>query len=277
MNSDYYNNLQKNKAYIEQRIKIRPKIAIVLGSGLGSLANEFPNKISVSYSELTDFPTSTVSGHSGQFIFTEDYGTPIVMMQGRVHYYEGYSMQEVVKPIRLMRLLGADKIILTNAAGGINEDFEPGDLMMITGQISSYVPSPLIGKNEENLGVRFPDMSNIYSKQLQRLIEKSAAQENIPIRKGVYLQTTGPQYETPEEIKMYKIFEADAVGMSTACEAITAVHCGLEVCGISCITNKAAGLSQTPLSHNEVKEYAAKASEKFKKLLKRILQNSARN
>lgn len=271
MNSDYYNNLQKNKAYIEQKIKIRPKIAIVLGSGLGSLANEFPNQISVSYSELTDFPVSTVSGHSGQFIFTEAYGTPIVMMQGRVHFYEGYSMQEVVKPIRLMKLLGVEKIILTNSAGGINESFEPGDLMMITGQISSFVPSPLIGKNDENFGIRFPDMSNIYSKELQKLIEISAAEENIAIKKGVYLQTTGPQYETPEEIKMYKMFGADAVGMSTVCEAIAAVHCGMEVCGISCITNKAAGICPSPLSHNDVKETALKASDNFKKLINRII------
>lgn len=271
---EYYADIQNNKDYIEQKIKTHPEIGIVLGSGLGSLATDFTDSISVTYSELKNFPISTVSGHSGQFVFTEAYGTPIVMMQGRVHYYEGYSMQDVVKPIRLMKMLGVKKIILTNSAGGINESFEPGDLMMITGHISSFVPSPLIGKNEDNWGTRFPDMSDVYSKALRKTILQSAYEENIEIKKGVYLQTTGPQYETPEEIRMFKIFGADAVGMSTVCEAIAARHCGMEVCGISCITNKAAGISSSPLSHEEVKEAANKASLNFKKLIKRILYNS---
>ncbi len=271
---EYYADIQNNKDYIEQKIKTHPEIGIVLGSGLGSLATDFTDSISVTYSELKNFPISTVSGHSGQFVFTEAYGTPIVMMQGRVHYYEGYSMQDVVKPIRLMKMLGVKKIILTNSAGGINESFEPGDLMMITGHISSFVPSPLIGKNEDNWGTRFPDMSDVYSKALRETILQSAYEENIEIKKGVYLQTTGPQYETPEEIRMFKIFGADAVGMSTVCEAIAARHCGMEVCGISCITNKAAGISSSPLSHEEVKEAANKASLNFKKLIKRILYNS---
>ncbi len=270
---EYYADLQNNKDYIEQKIKKHPEIGIVLGSGLGSLAKDFTDSTSVSYSELKNFPTSTVSGHSGQFVFTEAYGTPIVLMQGRVHYYEGYSMQDVVKPIRLMKMLGVKKIILTNSAGGINEGFEPGDLMMITGHISSFVPSPLIGKNEDNWGKRFPDMSEVYSKKLCEIILKSASEENIEIKKGVYLQTTGPQYETPEEIRMFKLFGADAVGMSTVCEAIAARHFGLEVCGISCITNKAAGISSSPLSHEEVKEAADRVSLCFKKLIKRIIYN----
>ncbi|MBQ2882113.1 MAG: purine-nucleoside phosphorylase [Clostridia bacterium] len=269
----YYKSLKSNKEYIESKIKKQPEIAIVLGSGLGSLAEEFSGSISISYSELANFPISTVSGHSGQFVFTEAYGKQIVMMQGRVHYYEGYSMQEVVKPIRLLKMLGVEKLILTNSAGGINDKFEPGNLMMISGHISSFVPSPLLGKNEDLFGTRFPDMSNVYNKELQKIVSKSALEENIEIQKGIYLQTTGPQYETPEEIRMFKLFGADAVGMSTVCEAIAAVHCGMEVCGISCITNKAAGITPSPLTHEEVKEAANSASQNFKKLIKRILYN----
>jgi len=270
--SEYFESLKNNASYINKKIKIRPCTAIVLGSGLGALADELPNSEAIHYSELKNFPKSTVSGHSGKFVFAEKNNKPIVLMQGRVHYYEGYSMQEVVKPIRLMKLLGVEKIILTNSAGGINENFEQGDLMMITGHISSFIPSPLIGTNEESFGIRFPDMSNVYSKELQNIIESAAMKENIPLKKGVYIQTTGPQYETPEEIKMYKMFGADAVGMSTVCEAIAAVHCGMEVGGISCITNKAAGLSLSPLSHDEVKESALKASDNFKKLINRIIE-----
>ena len=269
----YYKSLKSNKEYIESKIKKQPEIAIVLGSGLGSLAEEFSGSISISYSELANFPISKVSGHSGQFVFTEAYGKQIVMMQGRVHYYEGYSMQEVVKPIRLLKMLGVEKLILTNSAGGINDKFEPGNLMMISGHISSFVPSPLLGKNEDLFGTRFPDMSNVYNKELQKIVSKSALEENIEIQKGIYLQTTGPQYETPEEIRMFKLFGADAVGMSTVCEAIAAVHCGMEVCGISCITNKAAGITPSPLTHEEVKEAANSASQNFKKLIKRILYN----
>ena len=269
----YYKSLKSNKEYIESKIKKQPEIAIVLGSGLGSLAEEFSGSISISYSELANFPISTVSGHSGQFVFTEAYGKQIVMMQGRVHYYEGYSMQEVVKPIRLLKMLGVEKLILTNSAGGINDKFEPGNLMMISGHISSFVPSPLLGKNEDLFGTRFPDMSNVYNKELQKIVSKSALEENIEIQKGIYLQTTGPQYETPEEMRMFKLFGADAVGMSTVCEAIAAVHCGMEVCGISCITNKAAGITPSPLTHEEVKEAANSASQNFKKLIKRILYN----
>lgn len=270
---DYLESLQKNAEYIKSKIKIIPEVGLILGSGLGSFAEELTDCKSIYYSELIDFPKSTVDGHSGRFIFTKVQDVPTVIMQGRVHYYEGYKMNEVVKPIRLMKLLGAEKLIITNAAGGINKKFKPGDLMMITSQISTFVPSPLIGKNIEEFGARFPDMSNVYSKRLQEIIETSARSEHIKIKKGVYIQTTGPQYETPEEVKMFKLLGADAVGMSTACEAIAAVHCGMEVCGISCITNKAAGISTTPLSHNEVKESADKAAENFKKLINSIFKN----
>ena len=273
MNDCYIQSLKENAQYIKNKIGILPKVALVLGSGLGSLADEIPDSVKISYSELKDFPISTVSGHTGQFVFGEFSGIPVVMMQGRVHYYEGYSMAEVVKPIRLMKLLGAEKIILTNAAGGLNSDWEPGTLMMLTGHISSFAPSPLIGKNLDELGVRFPDMSNVYSRKMQDIIERAASAEKIVLKKGVYLQTTGPNYETPEEIRMFKLFGADAVGMSTACEAMAAVHCGMEVGGISCITNKASGISENPLSHDEVKAAADKVSNDFKRLIKRIFCN----
>lgn len=273
MNGNYMKSLKENAEYIKNKIEIMPKIALVLGSGLGSLADEAVDSVKVSYSELKDFPVSTVSGHTGRFVFTKLSNVPVVMMQGRVHCYEGYSMADVVKPIRLMRLLGVEKIILTNAAGGLNETWEPGTLMMLTGHISSFVPSPLIGPNIDELGVRFPDMSNVYSPKIQNIIERSASEENIILKKGVYLQTTGPNYETPEEIRMFKLLGADAVGMSTACEAMAAVHCGMKVGGISCITNKASGISKTPLSHAEVKEAADKVSNDFKRLIKRIFYN----
>ncbi len=273
MSSNYMDSLKDNVRYISDKIPKKPEIAIVLGSGLGSLADESEPAVSVPYSELKEFPVSTVSGHNGRFVFTDINGVSVVMMQGRVHYYEGYSMADVVKPIRLMRLLGAEKLILTNAAGGLNDSWDPGTLMMITGQISSFVPSPLIGENIDELGVRFPDMSEIYSKEIQTVIEKSASAEKIALKKGVYLQTSGPNYESPEEVRMFKLLGADAVGMSTACEAIAAKHCGMEVCGISCITNKAAGISSVPLSHEEVKESADKVSADFKRLIRRIIFN----
>lgn len=265
--------LRYNTEYIKTRTGCQPETALVLGSGLGSLADEIKNPISVKYSELKDFPVSTVSGHCGKFIFTDFCGIPTVIMHGRVHYYEGYSMKQTVLPIRLIRMLGAKKILLTNAAGGLRRDLNPGTLMMITDHISSFVPSPLIGKNNEEIGTRFPDMSEVYDMDIRNTIIKCAKEENIKLKLGVYLQTSGPNYETPHEIKMYKRLGADAVGMSTACEAVAAVHCGLKVGAISCITNKASGLSDKHLSHEEVKKIALQTSEDFKRLVKKIMIN----
>ena len=194
-------------------------------------------------------------------------------MQGRVHYYEGYDMSDVVLPTRLMGMMGAKKIILTNAAGGINETFSPGDFMMITDHISTHVPSPLIGPNMDEIGTRFPDMSEVYSKKLQDIVRKSAGECGIDLKEGVYIQLTGPNYETPAEIRMCRILGGDAVGMSTACEAMAARHMGLEVCGISCITNMAAGVSDRPLDHQEVQEIADKVSGEFKKLITAVIEN----
>ena len=194
------------------------------------------------------------------------------MMQGRIHYYEGYEMSDVVLPVRLMCAMGAKKIILTNAAGGMGDGFVPGDLMLITDQISSLVPSPLRGKNCDEMGLRFPDMSEIYTLSLREAAFKAAEKCGIDLKSGVYIQTPGPNYESPAEIKMYKLWGADAVGMSTACEAIAARHMGAEICGISCISNMAAGISKNPLTHEEVKETGAKTAQKFEALITNLLE-----
>lgn len=245
-----------------------PESAVVLGSGLGALADSFDIKAIVPYSEIPDLPISTAPSHKGQFIFGTLDNKKIVLMQGRVHLYEGYTAQQAVMPIRLMRMLGAEKLILTNAAGGINKDLAVGDFMLITDHISFFADSPLIGKNNDELGTRFPDMSNAYDKELQKAVTSAAMQNNINLKKGVYAQLKGPQFETPAEIKAMSLLGADAVGMSTAIEAIAANHCGFRVCAISLITNLACGILDKPLSGEEVGETAAKAAVDFEKLIK---------
>lgn len=262
-----YERLVRSYEYCRTRTDFVPKVAFVLGSGLGDFADYVTVESEIPYSEIPDFPVSTVSGHEGKFVFAYVEGIPVVMMKGRVHYYEGYSMEEVVLPIRLMKMLGAETLILTNASGGINLAFDPGDLMLITDQISSLVPSPLIGANIEELGTRFPDMSHIYDEELQELIRRAADSEQIPLREGVYIQFTGPGYETPAEIRMAGALGADAVGMSTACEAVAANHMGMKICGISCVVNMAAGIQKTPLSHEEVKKMGSRKSEEFRRLM----------
>ena len=262
--------------YVQTKTEIVPEIAVVLGSGLGGFAEKVDVRDVVPYGDIPGFPVSTVQGHAGRFLFGYLGTVPVALMQGRVHYYEGYSMQQVVLPIRLLRLLGAKAILLTNAAGGINKDFHAGDLMLLRDQISSFVPSPLIGANLDELGVRFPDMSRIYDAALSDCVRNAAADLNIPLREGVYVQTSGPNYESPAEIRMYGILGADAVGMSTACEAIAAVHAGLRVCGISCISNLAAGISPVPLTHKEVQETADRTAPLFRALVENaVLQMAA--
>lgn len=262
-----YSDYVKITEFIKSKIDFTPKIALILGSGLGSFGNEIDIKYTLNYSDIAGFPLSTVEGHSGKFLFGYIGDATVVAMQGRVHYYEGYSMEEVVLPIRIMKMLGAEILILTNAAGGINLDFKAGDLMVITDHISTFIPSPLIGKNINEFGVRFPDMSNVYNKELTEILIDCSQD----LKKGVYVQLTGPAYETPTEIKMLRTLGADAVGMSTVCEAIAAVHCGLKVCGISLITNMASGITNTPLSHKEVQETANLAEKKFKKVIKKAV------
>lgn len=266
-----YNRIVDCVNQIRKITDFKPYVAIVLGSGLGDFADKINIEATVDYSSIKGFPVSTVAGHKGRFIFGYIDSVPVVLMQGRVHYYEGYIMQEVVIPIRVMSLLGAKKLILTNAAGGVNKSFKPGDLMMLTDHISSFVPSPLIGKNIDELGTRFPDMSSVYSLRMQDIVLKSANECNIDLKSGIYIQLTGPNYETPAEIRLFRNLGADAVGMSTACEAIAAIHSGFEVCGISCITNMASGISGAPLSHEEVQKTADEISDKFQRLIKSIV------
>lgn len=262
-----------DKAYdsIKDRLNLKPDIAVVLGSGLGAFADSIEDSTVIPYGDIACFPVSTVCGHAGRYVTGSIGGRHIIAMQGRVHYYEGYTMEQVVLPIRLMRLLGAKTILLTNAAGGINSSFEAGDLMIIRDHITSFVPSPLIGKNDDSLGTRFPDMSNVYNDNLAGLLEASAKELGIAVRQGIYLQTTGPNYETPAEIRMFAAMGADAVGMSTACEAMAAAHMGMRVAGISCITNMAAGMSDRPLSHDEVKSTADRISEDFAALVNKFI------
>ena len=252
---------------IRSKTDFIPHTAIVLGSGLGDFADKINPVEVISYSELKSFPVSTNKMHKGRFIFGYVEKVPVVVMQGRIHYYEGYTMEQVVMPIRLMHMCGARNLILTNAAGGINTSFHPGNLMAITDHITSFIPSPLIGENIDELGTRFPDMTKIYDQKLTDILRKTAKNLKIDLKEGIYLQTTGPKYETPAEIKVYKTLGADAVGMSTACEAMAAVHCGMKVCGISCITNMAAGITGQPLSDKEVGDVAATMSDLFSVLL----------
>ena len=266
-----YEKLMKSYEYCKSRTNIKPKVALVLGSGLGKFAENLKLEMEISYEEIEGFPVSTVAGHNGSFMFGYIEGVPVVLMNGRVHYYEGYSMQDVVMPIRLMGLLGAEILFLTNASGGVNKTFSSGDFMLITDQISSFVSSPLIGANLEELGPRFPDMSEIYDKDLQNIIRETAKEENIPLQEGVYLQFTGPNYESPAEVRMAGMLGADAVGMSTACEAIAANHMGMKICGISCVTNMACGISETPLNHKEVQETADLKAPLFRELVKKSI------
>lgn len=265
--NEHYEKLMKCFDCVQKKISFKPELALILGSGLGDYADTMDVVETLDYHDIEGFPVSTVPGHKGRFVFGYAGGVPIVAMQGRVHYYEGYKPQDVVLPIRLMKLMGAKTLFLTNAAGGINRSFNAGDLMLITDHISMAVPSPLIGENIGELGVRFPDMSEVYSKRLRKIVENAAVTAGVPLRKGVYLQTTGPQYETPSEIRAYERLGADAVGMSTAIEAIAARHAGMEICGISCISNLAAGISANPLTHAEVQETADRTAPLFRKLV----------
>lgn len=267
-----YERLMSCLKCVRKKVDFQPKIAIVLGSGLGNYGENIDVRYTMDYSEIDGFPVSTVAGHEGRYLFGYLEDVPVVVMQGRVHYYEGYTMQDVVLPIRLMGLMGAEILFLTNASGGVNENFCAGDLMLITDQISQFVPSPLIGENLEALGTRFPDMSQIYDTKLQDILRETAKALDIPLKEGVYIQFTGPNYETPADIRMSRVLGADAVGMSTACEAIAANHMGMRICGVSCISNMAAGISKKPLSHKEVQEAADTVTPRFKALIRESIK-----
>lgn len=271
-----YQKLMDCYACFQKKISFVPQVALVLGSGLGDYANDIKVVAELDYKEIEGFPTSTVQGHEGKYIFGYVGTVPVVCMKGRVHYYEGYDISDVVLPIRLMKLMGAKVLFLTNASGGINTEFRAGDLMLIQDQISDFVPSPLIGANMEELGTRFPDMSEIYDKKLQQIIKKTAAVNDIPLEQGVYIQLTGPNFESPAEVRMCRILGADAVGMSTACEAVAANHMRMHICGISCIANMACGITPNPLTHKEVQEAADRVAPRFKKLVTESIINIAK-
>ena len=266
-----YERLQRCYKSIENKIPFRPRLALVLGSGLGDYAERIEIEASIDYHEITDFPVSTVSGHKGRFVFGHIGSVPVVIMQGRVHFYEGYSIEEVVLPERLMHLMGAEILFLTNACGSANPAYQAGDFMLLTDHILYSVPNPLIGANAEELGVRFPDMSEVYDPALRKEIFACAKDLGISLREGVYMQFSGPSFETPAEVKMAHILGADAVGMSTACEAVAGRHCGMRICGISCISNLGAGLSEEPLSDEDVKVVANRVAPLFKKLVTEVI------
>ena len=274
-----YEKLLKSYECVKQKFDFEqfgPEAAIVLGSGLGEFAQDIEIVGEVSYGEIEGFPVSTVPGHAGKFIFGYVGDVKVVCMKGRVHYYEGYHITDVVLPIRLMKMMGAKILFLSNACGGINPSFEPCDFMMITDHISFFVPNPLIGANIEELGTRFPDMSEVYDKDLRELIKEAAAENGIKLQKGVYCQYSGPSFEAPAEIKMLHTLGADVVGMSTVVEAIAANHMGMKICGISFVSNLAAGISPVPLTHEEVQEAADIAGPKFRLLVKETVKKFAR-
>ncbi|MBR6478182.1 MAG: purine-nucleoside phosphorylase [Lachnospiraceae bacterium] len=264
--------LEKTLSQVRAITDFVPHVALILGSGLGDFADNVKVECEIPYSDIEGFPTSTVQGHAGKFIFGRLGDVPIVCMKGRVHHYEGYSMEDVCLPIRLMKLLGAKVLFLTNAAGGLNLDFQAGDLMMIRDHVSLFVRNPLIGPNPESLGTRFPDMSHVYDETLCEILRDVAAKNDIPLKEGIYTQLTGPSYESPAEIRLLRLLGTDAVGMSTVVEAIAANHAGMKICGISCICNMAAGMTDQPLSHKEVQEAADAASKKFTKLVYESIQ-----
>jgi purine-nucleoside phosphorylase len=270
--SKQYERLLACERYYQSITDFRPRVGVILGSGLGEYARNMKIVCEIPYGDIPGFPVSTVQGHDGRFLLGYIHDVPVVVMKGRVHYYEGYSMEDVVLPIRLMKLMGIEKLLLTNASGGINPAFQAGDFMMIRDQISNFVPSPLIGENVTELGLRFPDMSCIYDLELCDLIRNTAKEEQIALQEGVYVQSSGPNFESPAEVRMFGLLGADAVGMSTACEAIVARHAGVRVCGISCISNLAAGISPVELTHEDVQEVTNRKGLEFERLITKVVE-----
>ncbi len=257
--------------YILQQVSLRPQIALILGSGLGDYADTLEESVRIPYSQIPNFPQPTVEGHTGAFVFGKKQGKPVVVAQGRVHYYEGLPMQEITLPVRVLAAMGVKTLILTNAAGGVNLSYKPGTLMLIADHINFSGANPLIGRNLDSFGPRFPDVSDLYTASLRKAIKEKAAGQ-IPLEEGVYIMCSGPNYETPAEIRAFRTMGADAVGMSTVPEALVAGHCGMEVVGVSCITNMAAGVLAQKLDHKEVVETAAKVHDQFQSLIDLILQ-----
>src|SRR6476659_7547656 len=266
-----YTRAENAARTIRARVKQEPHIAVVLGSGLGDFADEFQNAVAIPYAEIPGFPTSTAQGHAGRLVVGTVSDVPVLAMQGRVHYYEGYSLEEVTFPVRAFGLLGIKTLILTNAAGGINVQLTQGALMVISDHLNLMGVNPLRGPNDERFGPRFPDLTEVYSRELQELAIEEARELGVTLRRGIYAGLAGPSYETPAEIHMLRAFGADAVGMSTVPEAIVARQMGIKVLGISCITNMAAGISEQPINHAEVMETGERVRATFAQLLRRII------
>ena len=269
--NDLYSRAEAAARMIGSRMKAQPQVALVLGSGLGGFADEFENAVRIPYQEIPGFAASTAQGHAGRLVIGDVEGIPVVGMQGRFHYYEGYTLEEVTFPIRVFKLLGIQNLILTNAAGGIDVRLSQGALMVISDHLNLMGVNPLRGLNDERFGPRFPDMSEVYSRALQELVVDEAKELGVTVRRGIYAALSGPSYETPAEIHMLRSYEADAVGMSTVPEAIVARHMGMNVLGISCITNMAAGISEQPINHEEVIETGEQVRATLTQLLRRVI------
>ncbi|RVU54951.1 purine-nucleoside phosphorylase [Anaerosphaera multitolerans] len=265
-------NLKNSVEYIKEKAKFKPEIGIILGSGLGDFVDTLENKLTISYEEIPGFPTATVAGHSGELIFGELSGKKIVAMKGRIHYYEGLGIEKVVYPTKVLCEFGIKNLIVTNACGAVNKSFKPGDIMLIKDHINFTGVNPLIGKNEDDKGPRFLDMTYTYSEKLRNTAKEIAKSIDLDVKEGVYMWFTGPCYETPAEIKMAEILGADAVGMSTVPEVIIARHRGLEVLGISCLTNMAAGILDQPLNHEEVIEVSSRIKNVFTEFISEIIK-----
>ena len=268
------NNSEKIKAaaeYISSKVSIRPSIGLVLGSGLGGYADTLDDAVRIPYSEIPNFPVPTIPGHSGALVFGKKDGKEVVVLQGRIHYYEGLPQSEITLPIRVLCALGVKTVVLTNACGGVNLNFKPGDLMLISDHINLSGGNPLIGPNMDEFGPRFPDMSDLYTASIREQIKEKAKEAGIPLQEGVYAMYSGPNYETPAEIRMYRAIGSDTVGMSTVPEAIVAGHCGMQVVGVSCITNMAAGVLPVKLNHAEVTETANRVKVVFQQLIDLIV------
>ena len=263
--------IEEAASYIASRSSIRPEIGLILGSGLGVLADSVEEAVTVNYSDIPHFPVSTVEGHAGELLLGKIGGRPVLLMKGRFHMYEGYQGETVTFPIRVMKKLGITGLLVTNAAGGVNTSYDPGDLMLISDHLNMTGTNPLIGPNHKELGVRFPDMSEGYSKRLRAIAKDIAASQGLKLQEGVYAGLLGPSYETPAEIRMLRVLGADAVGMSTVSEVVIARHSGIEVLGISCISNMAAGILDQPLSHDEVMETTDRVKQQFLKFVIQLI------
>ena len=270
---EYYARLVSCKEQIEKAVDFKPQVAVVLGSGLGDYVDKLDVVKTIPYSEIDGWPMSTAPNHAGNLVFARYKGINLAVMQGRVHYYEGYTMDEVVLPLRVLHMLGADTCILTNAVGAINADYSVGDFVCVKDHISSFVPSPLIGQNIDELGERFVGMTDTYDKDMQETVLSIGEKNNIPVHSGIYLQVTGPQYETPAEIRMYRQLGADTVAMSLAVEAIAASHMNMRVCAINCVSNMAAGMEEEGFSHDSITDTMEKSSQNFEVLLNGLLES----